>query len=449
MNVIDIISLLQRKSRILLTLTLVAVITSGILNLFILDKVYTSTITLMISNQKSEEENISIDYDDIILGEKLVDTYSIIAKSDPVLEMIITELDLDISVKELSEQIIIRNQAEKRLIEITIQDNDPQRALDKANVFLDVFLWEIQDILNVNNVQIINSPKFPLNPTSPNVILNVLISFFAGFISGLIIIYFINYIDNTIGSLKKLENKFKLPILTKIPKGEKIGDQPYIEFITNYFNGELDKYNKTMLITSSMSLQRDNEFLKALSIVIAQLGKNVMVLDCDFNNPELYKSFDVDNTKGLIDFLGDCQKYQVNIKGYTMYQRNMDNICYYKNYVQNTETPNLDIIPAGIVSRDDHKLLLSKKMDNLLEILKMDYDMVLVNGGSISYQIESLVLAQLTDEIIFIESYRESNFNRIERVIEKLGNNSRKIKGFVINQVPSIELKESKWFRSF
>lgn len=56
-----------------------------------MERVYASTITFMV-NRDSAQGDRNLEYEDILLGEKLVDAYSIIAKSDGVLEGIVDKL---------------------------------------------------------------------------------------------------------------------------------------------------------------------------------------------------------------------------------------------------------------------------------------------------------------------------------------------------------------------
>jgi len=438
-ELINAILLIQRKFRILMIITLTALVTSGILNLFFLDKIYASSLTLIISNQKNPFETKNLGIDDIIVGEKLVDTYSIIAKSDSVLEKIILELDLNISVKKLGEQIIINNQSEKRLMEITIEDTDPQGALEKANVFLNAFIEEIKNILNINNVQIISYPKLPIHPIRPNAMLNLLISIFTGLVIGIIIIYLLTYIDNTLENIGELEHRFNLPILAKVSYRNRENNLPYIEFVINYFNGELDKYTGTILMLSSLSSKVASDFLNPLSNLIAYLGKTVLVLDYNFDNPYLNEDINIENNIGWIDLLKKFQHQNTDDEEWSKYWKNIRG-QYYKNFVRRTNIPNLDIISMGIIGEDDYKLLISNKVKPLLDSLIKDYDIVMINGGSTIHQMEFFILAQWTDEIILIETLGESSLEGIEKMIEKLGSNRNKIKGFVINQVHSMKI---------
>ena len=135
--------------------------------------------------------------------------------------------------------------------------------------------------------------------------LNLLISIFTGLVIG-IIIYLLTY-NNTLENIGELAHRFNLPILAKVSYRNRENNLPYIEFVINYFNGELDKYTGTILMLSSLSSKVASDFLNPLSNLIAYLGKTVLVLDYNFDNPYLNEDINIENNIGWIDLLKKFQ----------------------------------------------------------------------------------------------------------------------------------------------
>lgn len=98
----DIFRIIWARIWIIVLITIVAMLASGIISYFYLDKIYESSTTLIVNKQKDDnEKETQYTYNDILLSQKLVSTYTEIAKSSYVLERVIKELNLDLSPDEL------------------------------------------------------------------------------------------------------------------------------------------------------------------------------------------------------------------------------------------------------------------------------------------------------------------------------------------------------------
>lgn len=100
--------------------------------------VYEASVLLM-SNQWA---NSLVDYSSVVGGEQMVETYQELLKTGPVLESAIARLDLPYSVRELRRRVKVRVVPQTELLELTVEDNDAQRAADVANEIALAFLLQ-------------------------------------------------------------------------------------------------------------------------------------------------------------------------------------------------------------------------------------------------------------------------------------------------------------------
>ncbi|NMC14047.1 MAG: polysaccharide biosynthesis tyrosine autokinase [Chloroflexi bacterium] len=116
-----------------------ATILAGILAFFIskrMTPVYQASTTLLINEAPS---NRATDYSSILTSERLARTYSEMLTKKPVLETVISNLVLDLEVKDLQKMINVELVRDTQLINIVVEDIDAVRAANIANELIKVF----------------------------------------------------------------------------------------------------------------------------------------------------------------------------------------------------------------------------------------------------------------------------------------------------------------------
>ena len=216
MDLRDILQIIYKRLWFIILVTLVCIISSGIISFFVLDNIYEASTTLMVSKTR-EDQSSNLQYNDILLNQKLVKTYSEIVKSNRVLEKVIEQLDLDMSTGSLRSKIQVNSVSDTEIIRITVEDMDPNFATDLANSIAVVFMGEIGSIMKMDNVQFIDPAKVPISPVKPRPLLNIAISAVMGLMISVFIIFLMEYFDNTIKTVDDIENKLGLPVLGSIP----------------------------------------------------------------------------------------------------------------------------------------------------------------------------------------------------------------------------------------
>ncbi len=157
-----------KKRRVLIALiTLLAVLTSGILSFFVLPPVYEAKTLLLVTQATDKQQMISQrdDLDSIVntisrIPVLTMNTYVGQAKSEALLQRVIDKLDLaerDYTTRNLAQQINATAAKDSNLIEVTVNNTDPALAADIANTLSQEFLELISE---KNQEQMERSVKF-------------------------------------------------------------------------------------------------------------------------------------------------------------------------------------------------------------------------------------------------------------------------------------------------
>jgi capsular polysaccharide biosynthesis protein len=210
-------SIIFKRLWIVLLIPITAVGISAYLSFYVLDKVYESNTTLYVIN-KNEKSQFSIDYNDVLVGQQLVKDYSELVKSRTVTENVIDELKLKgLTPEDLARKINVDSKNDTRIIEIKVQDKDPETARNITDKVGEVFISKVVDLMKVENVSIIDKAEVPLSPVKPRPIINIAIALFAGLMAAIGIIFLLEYLDNTIKTSEDVEKLLGLSVLSTIP----------------------------------------------------------------------------------------------------------------------------------------------------------------------------------------------------------------------------------------
>ncbi|MEY8756298.1 YveK family protein [Peribacillus frigoritolerans] len=213
----DIFKTLKKRWKLIMLLTLIAALISGTISYFLLTPVYESSTLILVNQKKSENQ---LDSNQIQSNIDMINTYSVIIKSPAILEKVIDELDLKLSVEQLSGKITINSQENSQVFSLTVQDSNPAQAVEIANTVSSTFQKEIKDIMNVDNVSILAKAEIKENPTpvKPNPLMNIAIAVVVGLMAGVGLAFLLEYMDNTIRDEKDIETLLDLPLLGSIQK---------------------------------------------------------------------------------------------------------------------------------------------------------------------------------------------------------------------------------------
>lgn len=221
-NLKDLFSYFLSKLFIVVITLAVAILVSAVYAECIKTPKYRSYTTIVLTRSGDTGENSNgITQSDILLNQKLVSTYREIIKSRRVLGQVVKNLDLDMSVEELSGMISVTNEEDTELIKISVSCENKTDAKNIANEIAKVFSNEIVDIYNIKNVSIIDNAIKAKGPYNMNTTKDVVVAALIGIVLGFGIIFIMFYFDTTIKNAEEIQTKLGLPLLGVVPRVEK------------------------------------------------------------------------------------------------------------------------------------------------------------------------------------------------------------------------------------
>jgi len=432
MEEIDIREVLKYIRKYIILICLVVVVALGLVVTYDLGfktPLYKTYTTLVLVSDSSQSNNTgSINSNDILLNQKLVSTYREIIKSKLVLQQVIDKLDLDYSIKELSDSISVTAKDDTEIINIAVEVENPDQATLITNTIAEIFSAEVVKIYNLNNVSVIDVAQVPTEVSNNTLIRDLVIGFAIAIVGSCAVIFLIYYFDDTIKYSDSLEEISGMPIVAKVINSKKetdllidkypndLASESIRTLRTNLQFSSIDKELKTILVTSSIPGEGKSFVSVNLACAFAQTGKKVCLVDCDLRKGRQHKVFGIDNTKGLSNLI-------------------IDDITNVKDYMSQTEVKGLSVIPRGTVPPNPSELLNSRKNKDLINALKQKFDIVILDCPPCNGLSDALIMTNLVDKVLVVASADKTPKTSFESTIKALENINAPIAGSVLNNI--------------
>ena len=210
--------IIRRRMWLILLLTILSVVTSGVVSYYVLEPEYQTFTTLMVGKPKDYKNfDSKLEYNDLLLNQRLVSTYGQIVQMRVVIDEVIENLNLDISYNEFKNKVSVNLVKDTEIIKIEAKDRDPALAAKIANETAQVFMSSVKNIMMVENVQVIDEAQVPESPISPRPKLNMAIAAVLGLMIGVFLVFLLEYLDNTIKTPEDVERHLGLTVIGTVP----------------------------------------------------------------------------------------------------------------------------------------------------------------------------------------------------------------------------------------
>jgi capsular polysaccharide biosynthesis protein len=223
-EVIDLTEILSAVRQHLLELifvTLVAALVGFTASKFLMNPKYDSS-ALMIVNTR-QDVNANVTSDQINSATKLVSTYSIIIKSDTVLQQVIDNLGLNLTYAKLNKRVTVAAVDDTQVMKITVQSDSPEWARQVCEQIITVAPDVIKEAVEAGSVKVISNPSLATEPVSPNIKKNTMLAAAVGFVLVIGIIVLQVLLDNKINTEEDVTKYLDMTVLGVIPQYDQGG----------------------------------------------------------------------------------------------------------------------------------------------------------------------------------------------------------------------------------
>jgi len=229
------------------------------------------------------------------------------------------------------------------------------------------------------------------------------------------------------GSRRKKHEKRKLIVNSKVNIGFIVEDQPksivaeaYKTLRSNIQYSSFDKEIKTIAVTSAEMGEGKSTVAGNIALTFSQNEKKVILIDCDLRRPTVHKNFKASNLFGISDVLIGNATLEESV------QKHNDNFYF---------------LTSGKIPSNPSEMLASQAMTKLIEKLKEEYDIIVLDVAPIKVVTDAQILSTKVDGIILVvRAERTKKYAVIEakNLLDKVGAN---ILGTVLNAVENTREK--------
>lgn len=154
---------------------------------------------------------------DIQMGAQLTVDFEVLAKSRPVVEEVIDELNLDYTYEELVGMITTLNPSDTRILKMTVENEDPNLAKEIANAMAEVTAERVAYIMTTDKPKIVEEAVTPEKPSSPSTVKNTALGGILGAVLAMGIIVIIYLMNDTIQTEEDVRKYLDLNTLAALP----------------------------------------------------------------------------------------------------------------------------------------------------------------------------------------------------------------------------------------
>lgn len=264
----------------------------------------------------------------------------------------------------------------------------------------------IASTIETPSARVVDRAAPPFKPASPNIPMNLAMGVLGGLGLGLGVAFFVAFIDDRVKTAFDIENVLGLTLLGIVPEIKKLTsvekaqvahnekDKQVAEaFRTLHSSLKLNnesKFAQVILITSSVPGEGKSFTSTNLSFTLAGHGERTVIVDCDLRMPNIHKSLELENKKGVIDV---C-----------IHDASLEDV------IQKGVLPNCDVLTTGGRAKNPTQILSSKNFERMIAELRKSYDRIILDTPPLAAVSDALIILPLVDGVLYT-----IKFNKVKR----------------------------------
>ncbi|EKT54133.1 tyrosine-protein kinase [Providencia burhodogranariea DSM 19968] len=186
---------------------------------------------------------------------------------------------------------------------------------------------------------------------------------------------------------------------------------------TSVYFSVMNQGNNLVMVTSASPGVGKSFVTSNMAVVLANAGKKVLLIDTDLRKGRIHQAFDLNNESGLSEYLSQQDTTQPTIHRSVI--ENLDVLCRGKNVTHSSE------------------LLMSERFKHLLDDVKGQYDIVVIDTAPILAITDSAVIGKYVGTSLLIAFYGVNTVKDVELSMKRFKQNDIEITGVILNGIDS------------
>ncbi len=364
-----------------------------------------------------------------------IKSYPTLTTTQSVLQPVIDDLGLHVTVAQLKEQINVTNPTNTAFVNISVTDSDPAQAADIANAVAKSLSSVVENALYASGshssvkLSVVQPAVSPSTPSAPKWKLNILLGIAGGLVVGVLAALLKDMLSKHIQDGDEINEYIDAPIIGRIPEEELLnGTKPvvvsepgspvaedYRRIRTNLsFMAPVEDTNcRLIVVTSAGASEGKTTTSVNIAAALAENGAKVLLIDADLRHPSVATKLDIDGSAGLTHVLSG----QASVK----------------DVVQRYWKPNLHIMPAGPKPPNASALLNSPIMVELLNNAIERYDYVLIDTAPMVVANDAVIFVRRGGSLVMVCRRAQTLKRDLREISEELTTLDLSANGVVFN----------------
>lgn len=334
------------------------------------------------------------------------------------------EADLRSRVEQLKDELISQRRD-------SIQYAIFQREVDTNRELYDALLQRYKEIgvagVGSNNIAIVDRADVPDSPSSPNLLLNLLLAMIAGGLLSAALVVGLDLADKSVRDPQDVDRMLGLPLLGSIPatmNGDLVDQlidrktelsEAYLSVKTSLSFLTDHGVPKALMMTSTGPNEGKSISSFALAQILGRSGQRTILVDADMRNPSVFGLLSLKSPFGLSNYLSG--------------QRPVSEI------VVSSALENLDVMGTGPQPPNAAELLSGPRMESLVKELLERYDHVIIDSPPVLGLADAPLLTSAVEGVILAIEANRYKLRAVENSIRRLRLANAPLLGAIVTKV--------------
>lgn len=314
----------------------------------------------------------------------------------------------------------------------SIQYNIYQREVDTNRELYDALLQRFKEIgvagVGFSNIAIVDRADVPEEPSSPNLLLNIVLALLAGVVVVVVVIAILENLDEGIRDPEALRSEIDEPILGVIPYMEGDGDdaldqladpkstlsEAYMTVRTNLAFSTANGVPRVLAVTSSQAAEGKSTTSLAIAKLLARNQKRVVLIDLDMRRPMMDRMIGGPRDFGMSNYLSGSDEVDA--------------------LLQPTDIPNLSFVSAGPIPPSAAELLSSDRLGLLLTELSQRFDHIVIDSSPVLGLSDAPLIGRAVDGVLFVVQANRTPVRSVRHAVDRIRAGKAHILGVVLTK---------------